>query len=209
MIITLENLIASGGQKAIIGKKIPQKDLESSPSNGWIELTSFYACFSPNILLPTYLHCLHPSSLFYTYPVPLHLSVPFHTPSQQRSKISPRFFSELAMEKDTHSVVVGDASISSSPSQTTVSQSKHAGMDSALAYIQNAGSNGDEATGASDKSLLRKIDWRIVPIMFACYTMQFVDKVLINVSPFLFLFLSLLKICPLNLDGSARGEIFA
>ncbi|KAH8152090.1 uncharacterized protein LAJ45_04084 [Morchella importuna] len=84
------------------------------------------------------------------------------------------------MEKDTHSVVVGDASSSSSPSPTTVSQSKHAGMDSALAYIQNAGSNGDEATGASDKSLLRKIDWRIVPIMFACYTMQFVDKVLIN-----------------------------
>jgi hypothetical protein len=100
------------------------------------------------------------------------------------------------MEKDTHSVVVGDASSSSSPSPTTVDQSKHAGMDSALAYIQNAGSNGDEATGASDKSLLRKIDWRIVPIMFACYTMQFVDKVLINVSPLLFLFLSLFKIVP-------------
>lgn len=31
------------------------------------------------------------------------------------------------------------------------------------------------------KKLRRKIDWRIVPIMFCCYTMQFVDKVLLNV----------------------------
>lgn len=31
-----------------------------------------------------------------------------------------------------------------------------------------------------DSTLLRKIDWRIVPIMFACYFLQFLDKVLIN-----------------------------
>lgn len=31
------------------------------------------------------------------------------------------------------------------------------------------------------KKLRRKIDWRIVPIMFCCYTMQFIDKVLLNV----------------------------
>lgn len=36
---------------------------------------------------------------------------------------------------------------------------------------------------AIDLSVVRsKIDWRIVPIMFCCYTMQFVDKVLLNVS---------------------------
>lgn len=28
--------------------------------------------------------------------------------------------------------------------------------------------------------ILRKVDWRIVPIMFACYFLQFLDKVLIN-----------------------------
>ncbi|KAK5055123.1 hypothetical protein LTR84_012871 [Exophiala bonariae] len=33
---------------------------------------------------------------------------------------------------------------------------------------------------AQDSRLLRKIDWRIVPIMFACYFLQFLDKVLIN-----------------------------
>ena len=36
---------------------------------------------------------------------------------------------------------------------------------------------------AIDLSVVRsKIDWRIVPIMFCCYTMKFVDKVLLNVS---------------------------
>ncbi|KAH6900565.1 major facilitator superfamily domain-containing protein [Thelonectria olida] len=29
-------------------------------------------------------------------------------------------------------------------------------------------------------ALRRKIDWRIVPLMFACYTMQFLDKVILN-----------------------------
>jgi GMP synthase-like glutamine amidotransferase len=32
------------------------------------------------------------------------------------------------------------------------------------------------------KALRRKIDFRIVPIMFLCYTMQFLDKVILNVS---------------------------
>jgi hypothetical protein len=30
----------------------------------------------------------------------------------------------------------------------------------------------------------RKVDWRIVPLMFACYLMQFLDKVILNVSIF-------------------------
>lgn len=33
--------------------------------------------------------------------------------------------------------------------------------------------------------LRRKIDWRIVPLMFCCYTMQFLDKVILNVRMFL------------------------
>jgi MFS family permease len=28
--------------------------------------------------------------------------------------------------------------------------------------------------------VLRKVDWRVVPIMFACYFLQFLDKVVIN-----------------------------
>lgn len=53
-------------------------------------------------------------------------------------------------------------------------------MDGALSYIQNAG---NDASPVNEKLVVRKIDWRIIPIMFACYTMQFLDKVLINVSP--------------------------
>lgn len=52
-------------------------------------------------------------------------------------------------------------------------------MDGALSYIQNAG---NDASPVDEKLVVRKIDWRIIPIMFACYTMQFLDKVLINVS---------------------------
>ena len=32
------------------------------------------------------------------------------------------------------------------------------------------------------KALRRKIDWHVVPLMFGCYTMQFLDKVILNVS---------------------------
>jgi hypothetical protein len=31
-------------------------------------------------------------------------------------------------------------------------------------------------------ALRHKIDWHIVPLMFLCYTMQFLDKVILNVS---------------------------
>lgn len=33
---------------------------------------------------------------------------------------------------------------------------------------------------SQDLTLLRKIDWRIVPIMFACYMLQFIDKISLN-----------------------------
>ena len=34
-----------------------------------------------------------------------------------------------------------------------------------------------------DSALLRRIDWRILPIMFLTYFLQFLDKVALNVSP--------------------------
>ena len=33
----------------------------------------------------------------------------------------------------------------------------------------------------NEKALVRRIDYRIVPLMFFCYLMQFLDKVIINV----------------------------
>ena len=34
---------------------------------------------------------------------------------------------------------------------------------------------------AEISSIRHKIDWHIVPLMFCCYTMQFLDKVILNV----------------------------
>lgn len=56
-------------------------------------------------------------------------------------------------------------------------------IDQAYLYMQNA--QRDDITELSPdelKKLRRKIDFRIVPIMFCCYTMQFIDRVSLNVS---------------------------
>ncbi|EFR00101.1 allantoate permease [Nannizzia gypsea CBS 118893] len=37
-----------------------------------------------------------------------------------------------------------------------------------------------DLSSVDEKALLRKIDWMIVPLMWACYNLQYVDKVLIN-----------------------------
>lgn len=36
--------------------------------------------------------------------------------------------------------------------------------------------------GSFGKALRRKIDWRLMPFLCACYTLNFIDKVLLNVS---------------------------
>lgn len=53
-------------------------------------------------------------------------------------------------------------------------------LDQAYWYVQNS-NNAIGATPGELRRLQRKIDWWIVPIMFACYTMQFIDKVSLNV----------------------------
>lgn len=66
---------------------------------------------------------------------------------------------------------------------TTVTHTNKAGkyLDAAYWYVKESGSH-DEATPKQLKALRRKIDFRIVPIMFLGYTMQFIDKVSLNVS---------------------------
>lgn len=55
-------------------------------------------------------------------------------------------------------------------------------VDQAWDYLEAHGDSSGTDEPYSLKALRRKIDWRIVPLMFLCYTMQFIDKVLINVS---------------------------
>ncbi|KAI4113473.1 MAG: hypothetical protein LQ345_005559 [Seirophora villosa] len=52
-------------------------------------------------------------------------------------------------------------------------------LDQAYWYMQHT-ENATEASPQELSRLRRKIDWWIVPIMFCCYTMQFIDKVSLN-----------------------------
>ncbi|OTB02239.1 hypothetical protein M426DRAFT_199882 [Hypoxylon sp. CI-4A] len=51
-------------------------------------------------------------------------------------------------------------------------------VDAALEYLNHE--NTTVLTEINEKALVRKIDWTIVPIMWACYNLQYLDKTLIN-----------------------------
>lgn len=51
------------------------------------------------------------------------------------------------------------------------------GADAALGFLQQQlGENGNSVQ-VDEKKLLRKIDFMIVPLMFLCYFLQYLDKV--------------------------------
>ena len=77
-----------------------------------------------------------------------------------------------------------DNSSFSTPSGDSDNDTHSRDLDQAYWYMQDSSNRHDaEQMSVGDlKRLRRKIDWRIVPIMFCCYTMQFIDKVLLNVS---------------------------
>lgn len=52
--------------------------------------------------------------------------------------------------------------------------------DTAWKYLDNHHST-THGEDSDLKALRRRVDWHIVPLAFLCYTMQFIDKVLINV----------------------------
>lgn len=82
-------------------------------------------------------------------------------------------------EKQLKSEGEGDVSSNDVPDSAILNDSKD--LDQAFHYLQNARPNPESGTDL--EALRRKIDWRIVPVMFCAYTMQFIDKVLLNVSP--------------------------
>lgn len=57
------------------------------------------------------------------------------------------------------------------------------GKDVDQAYVFLAAhADGRPTESANMQALRRKVDWRIVPILFLCYTMNLIDKVAYNVS---------------------------
>ncbi|KAI1637110.1 allantoate permease [Biscogniauxia mediterranea] len=51
-------------------------------------------------------------------------------------------------------------------------------VDAALEYLNH--DNATTMTQVNEKELVKKIDWAIVPLMWACYNLQYLDKTLIN-----------------------------
>ena len=47
--------------------------------------------------------------------------------------------------------------------------------DEALKFLRSEAEVG-EGDAISEKRLVRKIDWQIVPLMFCCYFLQYLDK---------------------------------
>ncbi|KAH7074784.1 allantoate permease [Paraphoma chrysanthemicola] len=62
---------------------------------------------------------------------------------------------------------------------TRVSESSK-NVDAAWTYLNNHNDAIAEIASANIQDIRRRIDWHIVPLMFACYTMQFLDKVILN-----------------------------
>ena len=56
--------------------------------------------------------------------------------------------------------------------------------DQAYRFLQSIGAahGHEDLSPESLSALRRKVDWHIVPIMFGCYTLQYLDKTLLNVS---------------------------
>ncbi|KAG5659578.1 hypothetical protein KAF25_002137 [Fusarium avenaceum] len=84
--------------------------------------------------------------------------------------------------------------------QVTFSSQPGAGdVDAAWKFLdQNRDAAGASEAVDIDK-MRRKIDWHIVPLMFCCYTMQFLDKVILNYS----------AVMGLNQDLKLQGNDFS
>jgi hypothetical protein len=53
-------------------------------------------------------------------------------------------------------------------------------IDDAWTFLQNHVETSTETSNVDMQRLRRRIDRRLVPILFGCYTMQFLDKVILN-----------------------------
>ena len=53
-------------------------------------------------------------------------------------------------------------------------------VDAALEFLQEEEEETEDiiSSNIDEKKLIRKIDWMIVPLMWACYNLQYLDKVL-------------------------------
>lgn len=68
--------------------------------------------------------------------------------------------------------------VPSPPKAGAITDVAHA--DAALSFLRNTSTTIRPMTPEDEKRLLRKIDWMIMPLMWICYCLQYLDKTLIN-----------------------------
>lgn len=59
--------------------------------------------------------------------------------------------------------------------QDTISQDTLKNADDALEFLRKE-EIGDEGEYVDEKKLVRKIDWMVMPLMFLCYFLEYLDK---------------------------------
>ncbi|CAH0058670.1 unnamed protein product [Clonostachys solani] len=82
----------------------------------------------------------------------------------------------MSDNKDTHTTT-------EAASQADLGSENHDDVDTAWEFLNShrAITTAEDTDAVDIDALRRKIDWHIVPLMFACYLMQFLDKVILNV----------------------------
>lgn len=78
--------------------------------------------------------------------------------------------------------------------------------DKAYSFLRKIGATHGPSAEVNMKALRRKVDWQIVPLMFLCYTMQFLDKVSLNVRSISVLTISDCTICLTFVLATVRGS---
>lgn len=67
------------------------------------------------------------------------------------------------------------AANTSSEFQDTITPDEIKNDDDALIFLRKE-EIGDETSYVDEKALLRKIDWMVMPLMFCCYLLEYLDK---------------------------------
>lgn len=90
------------------------------------------------------------------------------------------------IEDVNHGASVTDDSVQSAsnhPDQKTDAVSETGSqVDDAWKFLSENRLAAEREPTVDINALRRRIDWHIVPLMFFCYTLQFLDKVILNVS---------------------------
>jgi hypothetical protein len=88
-----------------------------------------------------------------------------------------------ASDKNSAKEGAGIVGVNDAASDAGSSGGSSGRVDTAWKYLDaNRDVGGDTDSEPIDLAALRrKIDWHIVPLMFLCYTLQFLDKVILNV----------------------------